>query len=86
MGLAYELTLATLRLSDRNDPVVQMIAERITQLAQTGERNPETLCQYALDGLLERERINAKPSNTDACITKLTQPKIKPDAPESPLE
>src|SRR6185295_10545998 len=24
---------------------------------------------------------NAKPSNTDACFTKLTQPKIKPDAP-----
>ena len=36
--------------------------------------------------LLERERIkNAKPYNTDACITELTQPKIKPDAPESPL-
>ena len=52
MGLAYELTLATLRLSDRNDPVVQMIAERI---AQTGERNPETVCQYALDGLRRHE-------------------------------
>jgi hypothetical protein len=51
MALAYELTLATLRLSDRNDPIVQMIAERITKLAQTGERNPETLCQHALDGL-----------------------------------
>jgi putative transposase len=36
--------------------------------------------------LLERERSNAKPSNTDACITKLTQPKIKSDAPESPLD
>jgi hypothetical protein len=28
---------------------------------------------------------NARPSNTDACFTKLTQPKIKPNAPESPL-
>ena len=36
--------------------------------------------------LLEREGSNAKPSNTDACITKLTQPKIKPDAQESPLD
>ena len=27
---------------------------------------------------------NAKPSNTDACFTKLMQPKIKPDAPDSP--
>src|ERR1700688_2571449 len=29
---------------------------------------------------------NAKPSNTDACFTKLMQPKIKPDAPDSPLD
>ena len=28
---------------------------------------------------------NVKPSNTDACFTKLMQPKIKPDAPDSPL-
>ena len=28
---------------------------------------------------------NAKPFNTDACITKLTQHKIKPDAPDSHL-
>ena len=33
--------------------------------------------------LLERERIkNEKPSNNDACFTKLTQPKMNPDAPE----
>ena len=29
---------------------------------------------------------NAKPSNADACFTKLTQPNIKPDAPDSPLD
>ena len=27
-----------------------------------------------------------RPSNTDACFTKLTQPNIKPDAPESSLD
>ena len=32
--------------------------------------------------LLERDRTNAL--NTDACITELTQPKIKPDAPNLP--
>ena len=35
--------------------------------------------------LLEEKGSNAKPSNTDACFTKLMQPKIKPDVPESPL-
>src|SRR5271169_335435 len=29
---------------------------------------------------------NAKPSNTAACFTKLTQPKIKPHAPDHPLD
>jgi hypothetical protein len=29
---------------------------------------------------------NAIPSNTDACFTKLMQPKIKPHAPDSPLD
>ena len=36
--------------------------------------------------LLEEKGSNTKPSNTDACFTKLMQPKIKPDAPDSPLD
>src|SRR5476649_2529540 len=36
--------------------------------------------------LLERERIKRKPFNTAACFTKLTQHKIKPDGPDSPLD
>jgi hypothetical protein len=34
----------------------------------------------------KRKNSKAKPSNSDACFTKLTQLKIKPDAPESPLD
>ena len=37
MGLAFDLMRLTLRLSDRNDPIVQLIAERIIELAKTGE-------------------------------------------------
>jgi hypothetical protein len=29
MGLAFELTRVTLRLSDRKDPLIQLVADRI---------------------------------------------------------
>jgi hypothetical protein len=48
MGLAFELTRVTLRLSDRKDPLIQLVADRIIELAKTGERNPERLCDLAL--------------------------------------
>ena len=48
MGLAFELTRVTLRLSDRKDPIIQLVADRIIELAKTGERNPERLCDLAL--------------------------------------
>lgn len=51
MGLAFELTRVTLRLSDRSDPIVRLIAERIVELAKTGERSPERLCDLALDSI-----------------------------------
>ena len=35
MGLAFELTRVTLRLSDRNDPLIQLVADRIIELAKT---------------------------------------------------
>jgi hypothetical protein len=43
MGLAFELTRVTLRLSDRKDPLIRLVADRIIELAKTGERNPERL-------------------------------------------
>jgi hypothetical protein len=48
MGLAFELTRVTLRLSDREGPLIQLVADRIIELAKTGERNPERLCDLAL--------------------------------------
>jgi hypothetical protein len=36
MGLAYELTLISLRLSDRGDMANDVVARKITELARTG--------------------------------------------------
>jgi hypothetical protein len=51
MGVAFEMTRAALRLTDRDDLVVAMVAKRIIELAREGERNPDLLCEQALNDL-----------------------------------
>jgi hypothetical protein len=53
MTTAYEAALVELKLADRNDPLTETIARKIVEIAQTGERDPERLCQRALAELLE---------------------------------
>ena len=48
---AYEEALRTLRLTDRNDPVAEMIARKIIQCANTGDDDPARLCEAALRGI-----------------------------------
>jgi hypothetical protein len=47
MGLAYELTLISLRLFDRGDIANDVVAHKIIELAK-GERDPERLCEAVL--------------------------------------
>ena len=44
MGLAYELTLISLRLVDRAD-INNVVAQKLIELAKSGERDPERLCE-----------------------------------------
>jgi hypothetical protein len=48
MTAAYEEAIRTLGLRDRSDPLTQLVAERIIEFAQRGERDPIRLRQYAL--------------------------------------
>jgi hypothetical protein len=48
MGLAYEMALVSLRLSDRNDIANEVVARKIIALAKAGERDPDTLCEAVL--------------------------------------
>ena len=43
LTIAYEEALRTLRLKDRADPATEMIAKKIIELAQRGERDPARL-------------------------------------------
>ena len=48
MGLAYELTLNSLRLVDRGEIANNVVAQKLIELAKSGERNPERLCEAKL--------------------------------------
>jgi hypothetical protein len=45
---AYEDCLRTLKLSDRSDPITEIVAKKIIELAQTGIRDSARLGRLAL--------------------------------------
>ena len=51
MIAAYERALSELRLTDRNDPLTELIAKSIINVTATGERDPEMLKERALNAL-----------------------------------
>jgi hypothetical protein len=53
IGVAFEMTRAAIRLMDRDDLVVAIIAKKIIELAKAGERNPDLLCERAVKDLRE---------------------------------
>jgi hypothetical protein len=51
LGVAFELVCITLRVGDCDDGVKQAIATKIIDLAKAGERNPDILCEQALQDI-----------------------------------
>jgi hypothetical protein len=49
MGVAFEIARAAVRLAGRTDLTDEAIAARIIELAKAGERNPNVLCEAALN-------------------------------------
>jgi hypothetical protein len=56
MSDAYERALEVLELKDRDDPLTETIAKLIIEIAQTGEKDPKTICAQALSRLREPDR------------------------------
>lgn len=48
---AYETALITLRLSNRDDPITELIAKSIVNVAATGERDPAQIADRAINAL-----------------------------------
>ena len=51
LGVAFEQVCVALRIGDCDDDVRQAIANKIIELARTGERNPDRLCERALEDI-----------------------------------
>ena len=56
MSDAYERALVALELKDRDDPLTETIAKLIVEIAQTGEKDPRSICEHALRRLREPDR------------------------------
>jgi hypothetical protein len=48
---AYEQTLRALRLKDRNDPITQLVAEKIIEIGRTGIEDPAEISKLAFKQL-----------------------------------
>jgi hypothetical protein len=51
LGLALEMSCIALHVGDCADDVRQAIADKIIALAKAGERNPDVLCERALQDI-----------------------------------
>jgi len=48
---AYEAALQLLRLTDRHDPVTEIVAKKIIEVTRAGERDPPKICARAIKEL-----------------------------------
>jgi hypothetical protein len=51
LGVAFAQVSIALRIGDCDDDVKQAIANKIIELAKNGERNPDLLCENALNDI-----------------------------------
>jgi hypothetical protein len=52
LAAAYEEALQALHISDRDDPMNEVIAQRIIEGARAGARDPKALCKMAVKDLM----------------------------------
>jgi len=58
MTAAFSMALQKLELNVRDDPMVEQVDRNIIRAAMHGERDPDTLCQAALDALDEGRKAS----------------------------
>jgi hypothetical protein len=51
LAMLYEEIAKTLGVTDQNVPISQLIARKLIELAQAGERDPESLKELTIDAV-----------------------------------
>jgi hypothetical protein len=59
LGIALEMACIALSTGDDDDHVRRTIADKLIALARTGERNPDVLCDKALEAICRPEHMTA---------------------------
>ena len=59
MSAAFEGVCESLRLLNRNDPVTEIVARMVVEVARTGERDPERIRDLVLISLNESGELSA---------------------------
>jgi hypothetical protein len=71
MSAAYEDALRVLRLTDRADPITEVVAKKIIDVAELGERDPARICEAALKELGSlRSHLNRPAGGRSGRLTK----------------
>ena len=66
LSVALEMVCIALRTGDCDDHVKQAIADKIIALAKAGERNPDILCERALEEIREPHPLDRPLGRPDA--------------------
>jgi hypothetical protein len=61
LATVYEDVLNTVGLVDRKSPLAEQIAKRVVQVAQAGERDPESLKDLALEAVQQSRKTASSP-------------------------
>ena len=59
MTAAYEECLRLLKLANRADPITELVAKHIIEVARTGERDPSKICALTLERIGIQKRCQA---------------------------
>ena len=57
MKVAYEAALVDVGVTDRNDPITELIAKAIVNVTASGERDPNEVMERALNALGVRRSV-----------------------------
>ena len=68
LAAAYEEALRVLHISDRDDPINKIIAQRIIEGARSGVRDPMLYAKWQSRTLLFRKGVTSTPTMTNGRI------------------
>jgi hypothetical protein len=78
MGIAFEMSLVALQRTSGNvNPTRDTVARKLIELAKAGERDPERLCEAALQALRPSPRVIISDPSP---LPPLASPPVLPDS------